>query len=161
MSNDKLGSFDFEGQTLKVNFIESMKVTTGVACDVYGFEGDKSKDLAIVEVEPDCKTPLQRVLKGEKTIEGYISGKGILTITKPTGEKKIYKVGDSKDPFSVSVAIGELMQWQSSLYSMKSAAHHIKRVVFKTYLSNSKSIVVSLPAYKERRMIKVDEASCS
>ena len=114
MVSDKLKLFDFEGQKLNVNFIESMEVTTGVTCDVYEFEGDKSKDLGIVEVQPGCKTPLQRILDGEKTIEGYVSGKGTLTITKPTGKRETYTVGNSKAPFYKTVTIGELMQWQSS-----------------------------------------------
>ena len=114
MRSDKLSSFVFEGRSLKVKFVESMEVKTGVSCDVYEFEGDESKDLAIVVVDKGCKTPLQRVLQGEKTIEGYGGGVGTLTITRPTGEKKAYEVGNSKDQFSVSVAIGELMQWQAS-----------------------------------------------
>ena len=113
-SSDKINSFEFEGQPLKVKFVESMAVKAGVNCDVYEFEGDKSRDLGIVTVDKNCKTPLQRILQGEKTVEGYVSGVGTLTITPPMGQKKIYEVGDSQNSFSVSVNVGELMQWQAS-----------------------------------------------
>jgi hypothetical protein len=88
-------------------------VKAGVNCDIYEFEGDKSKDLAIVGVDPGCATPLQRILQGDKTIEGYVSGSGTLTVTKSTGEKSVYEVGDSTDSFSTAVGIGDLMQWQA------------------------------------------------
>lgn len=95
---------------LPVSFVETMDVATGVQCDVYTFTDDKTKDLGIIRIKPGAKTPLQRVLKGDKTIEGYISGKGKLTITSPAGERKIY---DGKKSFSVEVKIGELMQWEA------------------------------------------------
>lgn len=46
-------------------------------------------------------------MKGERTIEIYISGKGKLIVTKIDGRKVVYKMG------SVTVNIGELMQWQA------------------------------------------------
>ena len=112
--NPKLTSFDFEGKTLKVNFVESIEVKPGVNCDVYAFDGDEDRDLAIVEVNPSFTTPLQRILQGDTTIEEYISGKGTLTITKPSGEKEVHEVGNSQEHFSIVVAIGEIMQWQAS-----------------------------------------------
>ena len=73
-----------------------------------------SKDLGIIRIKPGGKTPLQRVLQGDKTIEGYIFGKGKLTITKFNGEQEIYVASsESKKPIIVSVEIGELMQWEA------------------------------------------------
>ncbi|MBI3342168.1 hypothetical protein HY024_03530 [Candidatus Curtissbacteria bacterium] len=60
------------------------------------------------------KTPLQRVLNGDKTIEGYIEGKGKLTITKPDGKKIVHVVGESSKPLELNVKVGEIMQWQAS-----------------------------------------------
>jgi hypothetical protein len=110
----QLKAFELDGKRLGVNYKESLSVTTGVTCHTYEFEGDGNRDLAIVEVAPDCMTPLQRVLKGDKTIEGYVSGKGSLTISSPTGRKKIYVAEDPNSNFSVQVAVGELMQWESA-----------------------------------------------
>lgn len=110
-----LSVFEFEGKTQSVAFGSTMTVTTGVSCDVYTFSEDKTKDLGIIRIDPGCKTPLQKVLRGERTIEGFISGKGKLVITKKNGEIKIYEVGYEKSPkFSpVIVEIGEQMQWQA------------------------------------------------
>lgn len=110
----KLTTFDFESQTQRVKFVTTLEIKPGVSCDAYEFEGDNSKDLAIVTVAPNAATPLQRVLLGERTIEGYFSGKGSLTIAKPSGEKEVHEVGDSPEPFSVTIAVGELMQWQAA-----------------------------------------------
>jgi hypothetical protein len=108
----RLGSFKFEGVEQPVSFIESMLVTTGVACDVYSFISDDTKDLGIIRIKAGCKTPLQKVLKGERTIEGYISGNGKLTITKTDGSKVEYPATGKE--LIVTVRIGELMQWQAA-----------------------------------------------
>ncbi len=59
-------SFNFEGKNSLVVFVETMEVDEGVECDVYEFIGDKSKDLGIIRIKAGGKTPLQKVLKGEK-----------------------------------------------------------------------------------------------
>ena len=101
-------SFLFEGREQLVSFVETLDVADGVACDVYTFDGDTTKDLGIIRINPGSKTPLQKVLKGDKTVEGYISGKGKLKITKPNGKQVVYT-----EPFAITVAVGELMQWEA------------------------------------------------
>lgn len=109
-----LQEFEFEGRMLPVSFVSTLDVTEGVQCDVYKFVGDKAKDLGIIRIQPGRQTPLQKVLKGDKTIEGYISGKGRLVITLPGGEKKIYEVWTGmKNPPLIIVGINELMQWEA------------------------------------------------
>jgi len=106
-----LQTFIYDGEELKVSFVETTPVTKGVVCDVYAFANDMTKDLGIIHIEQGCKTPLQKVLKGDRTIEGYISGKGKLVITKLDGTQTEYRVDDSTTkPFEISVAIGELIQ---------------------------------------------------
>lgn len=81
---------------------------------MYKFDGDNSKDLGVIRIEPGFKTPLQKVLKGDRTIEGYMSGKGRLVITRPDNTHEEYPVSsDTQKPFTVTVAIGEKMQWQA------------------------------------------------
>lgn len=104
-----LTEFEFEGQKQKVSFIETMDVADGVTCDVYKFVGDDTKDLGIIKIKSGHKTPLQRVLKGDRTVEGYISGTGKLVVSND-GIDKPYEVKDG-DTLSVSVNIGETMQW--------------------------------------------------
>lgn len=107
--------FVFEGKEQPVSFIETMHVAEGVDCDVYVFIGDETKDLGIIRIKPGSKTPLQKVLKGDKTVEGYISGKGKLTIIKVDGSKQIYEVSEGvKKSIVVTVAIGEHMQWEAT-----------------------------------------------
>jgi len=96
------------GEPLK--FCKSTKVAKGVECDIYKFVGDDSKDLGIIRIKAGCKTPLQKVLKGERTVEGFISGKGRLVVTASDGEQKIY---NGEKGLAVDVKIGELMQWQA------------------------------------------------
>jgi len=109
-----INSFTFEGKEQPVNFVETMKVAEGVECDLYTFDGNTSKDLGIIRIKPGSRTPLQKVVKGDRTIEGYISGKGKLTIIGSDGIQHIYEVGDEmKEPTVVAIAIGELMQWEA------------------------------------------------
>lgn len=109
-----ISSFNFEGKNRVVSFVKTMDVTDGVKCEIYAFTEDENKDLGIIKIEPGKKTPLQKVLKGKRTVEGYISGKGKLTITKPNGEKQEFVAdGKSKKSIIVTVEIGETMQWEA------------------------------------------------
>ncbi|MFH1832821.1 MAG: hypothetical protein ABH816_01455 [Candidatus Levyibacteriota bacterium] len=111
----KLNNFAWEGKPQPVKFVETSQVTKGVECDVYGFENDSTKDLGIIRVQCGCKTPLQKVLGGDTTIEGYFSGKGNLDIKRANGEKETYQVGEKpEEKFSISVEIGDLMQWHAA-----------------------------------------------
>lgn len=108
-----LTTFQFEGVEEPVTFVETMQVTAGVTCDVYRFDDDE-KDLGIINIESGSRTPLQRVLSGDRTIEGYISGKGRLLVTKPNGEEIVYEVGSESDTsLRVNIAVDEVMQWQA------------------------------------------------
>lgn len=109
-----IGSFSYENKEQEVSFVEITHVVEGVNCEVYTFVENEGRDLGIIKIEPGKKTPLQKVLKGEKTIEGYLSGKGKLTITKPDGSQEIF-VADGVDekPIIVTVNIGETMQWEA------------------------------------------------
>ena len=106
-----LKSFNLEGKESVVDFIETMKVAEGVECDVYRLVGDASKDLGIIRIKAGYKTPLQKVLQGERTIEGYISGKGKLTVTRLDRSKDDYV---AKKGLAVNIGIGQLMQWQAA-----------------------------------------------
>jgi len=83
-----------------VDFVETMRVAAGVECDVYKFVDDDIRDLGIIRIKAGCKTPRQKVLAGERTVEGYISGKGKLTIIKPGGEMVVF---DGKNDLEVEI----------------------------------------------------------
>ena len=114
---ETLSSFTVEGQQSSIVFITSVNVTTGVRCDVYEILGDPTKDVGKIYIDPNCRTPLQKVLNGDRTIEGHISGQGSLTIIKPDGEKDVYSVAEQGCGFSQEVKVGELMQWRADLDS--------------------------------------------
>lgn len=95
-----------------IEFIESSRVTEGVICDVYSFTGDDAKDLGIVAVKKGCKTPLQLVVGGEKTLEIFRQGKGTLVVTGKDGSQKKYSFPDSAQA-EIEVKVGEKMQWEA------------------------------------------------
>lgn len=100
----------FQGQT--VIFTETVKVKEGVEADIYTFSNDTSKDLAIVRVTVGYKTPLQRILKGEKTIEGFLSGKGTLAVRHPNETQDVFTYPDSSQT-EVTVRMGDIMHWSA------------------------------------------------
>lgn len=110
-----LKNFLWGGKAQKVKFMETLQVTRGVACDVYVFTDDFAKDLGIIKIEPGHKTPLQKVLKGERTVEGYVSGSGRLEITRKNGKTEMYRVGGkSPKDFHINVEVGDFMRWFAS-----------------------------------------------
>lgn len=110
---DKLTSFVIDGEPSLVNFVETQVVKEGVECDIYGLDDDNSKDLAIVRVKKGFKTPLQKVVLGTKTIEGYVQGSGLLTI-RSTDQERTYNFGIGRENREEVVLVGEIMQWHAN-----------------------------------------------
>ena len=97
-----------------VAFVETQQVKDGVVCDIYSFEEDNSKDLGIVTVQTGFKTPLQKVLAGDKTIEGFMSGNGTLTVIKEDKSVQTYNFPNATGLKEVMVKVGEVMQWEGA-----------------------------------------------
>lgn len=111
---EKLSKFTYKDETLTAEYLETMDVVDGVVCDVYVHPETEERDLGIVTIQPGYKTPLQRVLTGEETIEGLVSGKGTLTITHKDGSQTVHHVDEADEiAFAQTVGVGELMQWQA------------------------------------------------
>ena len=100
---------EFQGE--KVTYIETLNVKDGVVCDVYAYDGDKEKDLGVITVAPNTCTPLMKILRGDRTIDGFISGKGVLTIVRATGEVIKYTPQNEGEEFEMLV--NETVQWCS------------------------------------------------
>lgn len=115
MSENRLTSFTLDGKPALVNYIETQAVKEGVECDVYAFTDDSARDLAIVRVAKGFKTPLQKVLLGEKTIEGYLDGSGSLTIHSVDGQTNKHQFNPTNTATSkeVTVEVGQIMQWHA------------------------------------------------
>lgn len=110
--SEKITNFGHE-QT-PVSFVESMTVKEGVECDVYSFDGDASRDLAVVTVSEGAKTPLQRVLSGVTTTEGFLSGKGTLSVESPDGTVETFEFDEQNQGEAVQVKVGQIMQWTAA-----------------------------------------------
>ena len=97
-------------------FVESSEVQNSVICDVYSFDTlseISNSDLGIVVIESDYSTPLQRILTGEKTIEGHISGSDYLVVDTGTLDQKKFEV-QADCTFEITLNIGQTMQWFST-----------------------------------------------
>ena len=115
-----LTKFEFEGNVLTVKYRETTKFDDypGVECDVYDFVGDNSMDLGIIRIDPGCKTPRQKVLKGDRTVEGFVGGNGMLIIENENGHCRACPVYSQMElPFSTEVEIGDVMQWRADIDS--------------------------------------------
>lgn len=95
-----------------ITFIETQQVKEGVEADIYTFDNDSSKDLAMVRVMAGKITPLQRILKGEKTIEGFLEGTGTLTITDSMGKQSVHRFPEQVET-EVTLTINNTMQWHA------------------------------------------------
>jgi len=107
----RLDSLAISGQDEPITFVETVWVKEGVECDVYVFNDDSTRDLGIVRVSKGSSTPLQRVVGGDLTIEGHISGKGKLVVSRANGNKELYSFSDSQPARPVEVNIGDTMRW--------------------------------------------------
>lgn len=110
----RLESFSFRGETLATQLIETTEVFPGVVCDAYLHPETKERDLGVIYIEADRRTKPQRVLQGDQTIEGYISGKGELIIKKSSGERLVFEVGPGSEGFAQNVEVGDIMQWRAA-----------------------------------------------
>lgn len=111
---DRLTTFSVDGQKIPITFLSTEQVKEGVECDVYSFASDTTRDLAVVRVRPGHKTPLQKIVDGEQTIEGYVSGAGRLTVKKGSGEIIYREFMSGGKNLPVEVQIGESMQWEAT-----------------------------------------------
>lgn len=96
-----------------VTYIDSQNIKDGVDCDVYAFKDDINRDLGIVKVKKGCVTPRQKILKGNKTIEGFLEGRGLLTVETGDGNKREYNFPNDSHPQELELHIGDVMQWQA------------------------------------------------
>ncbi|MEK7472179.1 MAG: hypothetical protein AAB624_02950 [Patescibacteria group bacterium] len=109
--NEKLSTFGLQEEPIR--YVETMTVKDGVECDVYSFNDNGSKDLGVVRVNKGAKTPLQRVLAGVTTTEGFLSGKGTLTVQSMDGEVTAFTFDEQNHGDVVVVEVGQIMQWEA------------------------------------------------
>lgn len=108
-TKDKLTSFRGEA----VEFIEVQSVKDGVECDVYSFFDDDTKDLGIIRVKQGSETPKQQILKGDKTVEGFLFGKADLVFSRATQDVTIYGYSDDSYGVDTVLSVSDTMQWRA------------------------------------------------
>lgn len=99
---------------VSVKYVETQLVKDGVECDIYTFDANTSRDLAVVRVAKGFKTPLQKILKGDETIEKYVKGTGTLTVTNADGSEIVHTFPNEAHQDEVVVGIGQTMQWAAN-----------------------------------------------
>jgi len=111
----KISSVPLDGKELPVTFAESQQVKMGVTCDIYTFANDMTKDLAIIEIQPGFRSPRQRVLKGTRTIQRFVSGTANLYVDELDGSEhtRFFSTEELLENTDVEVKVGEIMQWSS------------------------------------------------
>lgn len=109
-SGEKLTSFRGEA----ILFIETQVVADGVTCDVYSFAKDDTKDLGIMYVSQGSKTPKQRIIKGDRTIEGFLFGDADLTFRHADKTEVIYNYSDLSYGIDTVLSVGDTMRWSAN-----------------------------------------------
>ena len=104
-----------EGKRLPITFVESQVVKEGVTCDIYTIDDDRTKDLAVIEIQPGFRSPRQKVIKGDLTIQRFFSGAAYLYVDELDGSKRtrFFKSQEATQNNDVEVKVGEIMQWSS------------------------------------------------
>lgn len=111
MESLQLKEFVYEGETLKIRYVDTTHPNEYSDCDVYIIVGQNDRDLGIIRIKKGGFTPLQKVIKGNKTVEGYISGSGKLIVNQIDGSQNVYVVNSESNDFHIEIKIGETMQW--------------------------------------------------
>lgn len=104
-----LRTFKLGDKDRPIRFIETQNVKDGVVCYIYEFIDDDSSDLGVIEIKAGQSTPKQKVLLGDRTIEGHLEGEGVLAVTNDQSNMKEYTFPSELK--EVSVKVGEIMQW--------------------------------------------------
>ncbi len=96
-----------DNKIIHIKLSVKYQVKQGVTC--YSCNIDKENkdfDIAIIHVEKGYSTPMQRILKGTRTIEGHITGHGQFV-----KNDTIYKEIQNK---RFELIIGDTMQWKAT-----------------------------------------------
>lgn len=110
-SQSNLYDFSVSGRMRTIAFEKTLHVTDGVEADLYTFVDDHTHILTIYTVKAGMRTLNRKVTDGQRVIEGYVRGRGTLTVSSASGAKDTYyfeKEGHTKD---VIVESGQTVQW--------------------------------------------------
>ncbi len=99
------------GVTRTISYINSLHVSDGVDSDIYTFIDDNSQVLSIVKVKRGFKSPFEKIMSHNKVIEGFLKGKGTLTVTIEGGTKNEYYFENEGYNKVIELEYGQTIQW--------------------------------------------------
>jgi dipeptidase E len=117
-NSNNLYDFKVNGEMRTLSFIKSVKINEVIDCNIYAFVDDKTHQLAVYEVNAGVKTPAKKVPAGHRIIEGYVHGKGTLTINLIDGTMNIYYFEKDGSNVEVEVEAGQTIQWTAPVNSI-------------------------------------------
>lgn len=113
MNTDRLRTFEVGQHTVPVSYGETSQVADGVTCDTYTFDDDKHKDLGIVHVAAGAKTPRQRIVSGDLTVEQHVSGRATLRVEREDGLRQRFRFRGDLSRRAIWLGAGDVMQWHA------------------------------------------------
>jgi hypothetical protein len=84
-----------------------------VMCNVYAFSADSTKDLGVIHIKAGASTPKQLILKGDKTVEGYLAGEADFVFSKTAESDTVLGYSDDSYGNDTTLGIGDTMQWSA------------------------------------------------
>jgi peptidase E len=111
--NDNIFSFEIGNISREIVFVKSVHLSESVDSDVYSFLDDKSQILSIVKVKKGVKTLIETVESNNKIIEGFLKGKGTLTVFLQGNNKNSYYFETAGYNKEVEILNGQSVQWSA------------------------------------------------
>lgn len=110
---DNIFSFEIGNVNREIMYIKSVHIASGIDSDVYSFLDDKSQVLSIVRVKRGVKSPLEKIESANKIIEGFLKGKGTLSVSTFGNNKNTYYFETAGYNKEVEIHTGESVQWSA------------------------------------------------
>lgn len=111
VSVNNLFDFEVDGRLRVIKFIKTEHSAGGIDSDLYSFTDDPKHELAIYTLQAGCQTPSKIIHPGRKVLEGFIKGKGTLTVDLGTGAKSNYYFESEGRNKEITVVAGQALQW--------------------------------------------------
>src|SRR5882724_4520681 len=109
--HSNLYDFTVSGRLRTIAFENTYHIADGVDADIYTFADDHTHLLTIFTLAAGIKVPPRKVVNGQRIIEGYVKGKGTLTVSSASGAKETYYFEHDGHTKDVIVESGQSVQW--------------------------------------------------
>lgn len=110
-SPDRIYDMVVNGVVRTITYLNSVHVSDGVDSDIYTFIDDNSQVLSIVKVKHGFKSPKEKIESHNKVIEGFLKGRGTLSVTFEDGNKNEYYFENEGYNKVIELEDGQSVQW--------------------------------------------------